>query len=141
MADVTIKKTDLEKLGRTLIKEVYDFFNNEYFITNFPEVREEQKKFEEELVKRRFYNLNMEIVQLPESVSFVCKKMEKDKYKDELNNAIEELKNETLDIHTIYDILNNINLDSEIEEDLYFKNKAFLDISRVYENGHTYLKD
>ena len=32
-------------------------------------------------------------------------------------------------------------LDSEVNEDLYFKNKAFLDIYRVFENGYSYLED
>ena len=33
---VTIKKSDVEKLGRDLIKEVDNFLHNEYIIKSFP---------------------------------------------------------------------------------------------------------
>ena len=39
----------------------------------------------------------------------------------------------------IFETLNNFDLDMEIEEDLYFKNKAFLNLYQVFDTDYTYL--
>ena len=96
---VSIRKSDVERLGKKLMKEVNDFLHDEYIISNFPEMLANQKKFD-------------------------------DKYKSG-----------SLNIEEIYHILLHIDLDDEIDGDLYFKNKAFLDIYRVFETGYTYLQD
>ena len=38
----------------------------------------------------------------------------------------------------IFETLNNFDLDMEIEEDLYFKNKAFLNLYQVFDTDYTY---
>ena len=45
MAAVIIRKKDVEKLGRKLIKEVYDFLHDEYILSTFEEMKEEKKNF------------------------------------------------------------------------------------------------
>ena len=45
------------------------------------------------------------------------------------------------DIEGIYLTLDDLKLDMEIDEDLYYKTKAFLDIFRVFESEYTYLED
>ena len=35
MAAVIIRRKDVERLGHTLLKDLYEFFNNEYILTNF----------------------------------------------------------------------------------------------------------
>ena len=51
------------------------------------------------------------------------------------------MEDEGIDTEGIYQTLNKLKLDMEIDEDLYFKTKAFLDIFRVFESGYIYLKD
>ena len=51
------------------------------------------------------------------------------------------MEDEGIDTEGIYQTLNKLKLDMEIDEDLYFKTKAFLDIFRVFESGYTYLED
>ena len=43
---VTIRKSDVERLGKELIKEVDNFLHDEYIITTFPEMKLDQEKFE-----------------------------------------------------------------------------------------------
>ena len=50
-------------------------------------------------------------------------------------------KGDGVDIEGIYHTLNSLNLNMEIDEDLYFKTKAFLDIFRVFDSSYTYLED
>ena len=39
MAAVKIEKKDVEKLGKDLLKEVFDFFHDEYIMKNFLEMK------------------------------------------------------------------------------------------------------
>ena len=43
---VTIRKSDLERLGKDLMKEIDNFLHDEYILT-FPEMKLDQKKFDE----------------------------------------------------------------------------------------------
>ena len=49
------------------------------------------------------------------------------------------MKDEGIDTEGIYFTLFRLNLDMEIDEDLYFKLKAFLNIYNVFESDHSYL--
>ena len=141
MAAVIIRKKDVERLGRELIKEVYDFLHDDYIITNFEEMKVEQKRFEKDLAYKRFRELNVTTTSSPGSIKWEYKQLEEDKFEEELKSGVEEIKNGTMDIHIIFKILLDTLLDSEVDEDLYFKNKAFLDIYKVFETGYTYLED
>ena len=45
---VTIRKSDVEKLGKDLMKEVDNFLHDEYIMNTFPEVfKSDQKKFDD----------------------------------------------------------------------------------------------
>ena len=60
----------------------------------------------------------------------------------ELNNiSIEDGRVSTNDLEAIFKVVRYINLDREIDEDLFYKAKAFLDIFRVFEVSYTYLDD
>ena len=43
---VTIRKSDVEKLGKDLMKEIDNFLHDEYIITTFPEMILDQKEFD-----------------------------------------------------------------------------------------------
>ena len=141
MAAVIIRKKDVERLGKELIKEVYDFLHDEYILKQFPEFLVKQKRFEKDLAYKRFRELNVTTTSSPGSIKWEYKQLEEDKFEEELKAGVEEIKNGTLDIDVIYKILFETILDSEVDEDLYFKNKAFLDIYRVFKNGYIYLED
>ena len=141
MAAVIIRKKDVERLGRELIKEVFEFLHDEDILKQFPEFLVAQKRFENDLAYKRFRELNVTTTSSPGSIKWEYKQLDKDKFEEELKSVVEEIKNGTMDIHIIFQILLQTLLDSEVNEDLYFKNKAFLDIYRVFETGYSYLED
>ena len=51
------------------------------------------------------------------------------------------MKDNGIDTEGIYHTLLTLNFFKEIDEDLYFKTKAFLDIFRVFEISYMYLED
>ena len=50
---VTIRKSDVEKLGKELIKEIDIFLHDEYIINNFLELKPDQQKFDEGVKKSK----------------------------------------------------------------------------------------
>ena len=101
---VIIRKSDLEKLGKDLMKEIDNFLHYEYILT-FPEMKLDQEQFDR-------------------SVNEL-----KDKYESE-----------SLNIQEIYDILTRINLDDEIDGDLFFKKEAYLNLFQVLFVNYRYLE-
>ena len=97
METVVIRKKDVERLGKELLIEINDIFNDEYILSEFEEMKNEKIKFVENLAKKGD------------------------------------------DIEGIFYTLNSLYFDMEINEDLYFKKRAFLDIFKVFNFGYTYL--
>ena len=62
MAAVIIRKKDVERIGKELLKEVYEFLHNDYILTDFEEMKIEQEKLLKGLVYKEF-----------EKKSFYCK--------------------------------------------------------------------
>ena len=122
--ELVIKKKDIIKLGKDLIKEVYEFLNDDFFKETFPEeINKTANTFNNCLVQRVFGNRD-------------CTTHEKDL--ESLKVLIKEGK---LDIKVIFETLKNLDLDMEIEEDLYFKNRAFLNLYSVFDIDYIYLED
>ena len=103
---VTIRKSDVEKLGKELMKEIDNFLHNEYIIKNFPKMILDQKDFDRSVNKL------------------------KDKY--ESGN---------LDSKEIYHILTGIELDSQLDGDLFFKKEAYLHLFQVLFIDYKYLEN
>ena len=101
---VTIRKSDVERLGKELIKEVDNFLHSNYIINTFPEMKLDQKIFD-----------------------------------DRVNRLKDKFESGSLNIQEIYDLLVKINLDDEIDGDLYYKKESYLDIYRVLIVGYSYL--
>ena len=106
MTAVTIRKSDVERLGKDLIKEVDYFLHDEYIINSFPEMKLDQKKFD-----------------------------------DSTNKLKDKFESGSLNTEEIYHILLEINLDDEIDGDLFFKKEAYLDIYKVLFVNYMYLED
>ena len=141
---VIIKTFDVKRIGKELIKKVYDFLHDyDYILKEFPEFLETQKKFKNDLVYIRFRELNCTITSTNKSIKYEYSKLDESKFEEELKSSVEEIKNGTMDIHIIYEILKDTipSLDFELDEDLYDKIKAFLDIYNVYKYHYHYLED
>ena len=125
MAAVIIRKKDLESLGRKLMKEVYKFLHDEY-ILSFEEMKLEKEKLKKNLVVFNFKSFNFTTVQKGNSWSIKYEDFDKSKYEKELKIIEDEIENESLDINLIFKVLNMLELDMEIDEDLFFKKKMHL---------------
>ena len=138
MAAVIIRKKDVERLGRKLMKEVYEFLHDEYILNNFSEMKLEKQRLEKDLVLFKFESVNYTIVQKENSWSIKYEDFDKSKHEKELKI---EIKNESLDIRLVFKVLNRLKLDNEIDEDLFHKTQAFLNIFEVFDSNYSYLED
>ena len=141
MAAVIIRKKDVERLAKELLNEIFDFLHDEYILTTFPDMEVVKEKFLRDLVLNNFRNFNVTEIRKPNSFEFKYEKFDENKFEEELKCIKKQIKNGTLNTHVIFETLLDLNLDMEIDEDLYFKHKSFLDIYKVFETGYTYLED
>ena len=141
MAAVIIRKRDVDRLGKKVMKEVYEFLHNEYILNNFSEMKLEKQRLEKDLVLFKFESVNYTIVQKENSWSIKYEDFDKSKHEKELKIIEDEIENERLNIKLIFTVLNRLNLDMEIDEDLFYKNEAFLNIFKVFDSKYEYLED
>ena len=141
MAAVIIRKKDVERLGKELVKEVYQFLHDEYILSTFEEMKEEKKNFLRGLVLNKFESVNYTTTQRGNTWSIKYEEFDKSKFDDELKCVKEQIKNGSLDINLIFKTLNSLNLDMKIDEDLYFKTHAFINIFKVFDSNYSYLED
>ena len=129
MAAVIIRKKDVDRLGKELLSEMFNFLHDEYILTEFEEMKEVQKEFLENLVLNHIDSLHRQNQFLEKKDTNYSKLV------------IDAMKNDGIDTEGIYLTVKNLKLDMEIDEDLYFKTKAFIDIFKVFESAYTYLED
>ena len=156
MAAVIIKQKDVKRLGKELLNEMFNFLHDEFILTKFPQMKEVQKQFLKKLTFNHINTLHRqykltdekrkvlakplidELLKINENSSDLEKKI---KVEYEENLVKDAMKDDGIDTEGIYHTLISLNLNKEIDEDLYFKTKAFLDIFRVFETGYSYLED
>lgn len=114
MAAVIIRKKDIVRLGTELLEEMFLLLHNEYMLDQFEELKVLQKVFMDKL---KSINISIE------------------------DGKVSGLKDLSNDIKSIYDVINYINFDMELDEDLYYKKLAYMDIFRVFEDSYSYLDD
>ena len=102
MAAVIIRKKDLERLGRKVVKEVYKFLHDEYILNNFSEMKLEKQRLEKDLVLFKFQSVNYTIVQKENSWSINYEDFDKSKHEEELKIIEDEIENERLDIRLVF---------------------------------------
>ena len=156
MSSVIIRKKELVNFGRKLMKEVYEHVHDSYMIT-FDEVKKERKDFEKYLTKFYYKNkyefelsqketcsstfnkilgeINPEFIQKIEEYE----KLDEIKLEKLLKEIEGKIKNESLHIDVIFDVLNRLHLNNEIDEDLYYEKKAFIKIYEVHKFDYFYL--
>ena len=156
MAAVIIRQKDLKRLGKKLLNEIFDFLHNEYILTEFKQMKKVQEKFLEKLAFNHINTLRRQYKITEEKREELAKPFLDTLFKtDENSSDLEKsardlfisnlvkkaMKNDGVDTEGIYLTLISLNLDMEIDEDLYYKTKAFLDIFRVFETAYSYLED
>ena len=149
MSSCIIQKKDLERLGKNLMKEFYDHIHDDYFLTEFDEVKLKREYYDENLTEKflSFYeNKEKNIKRL----YFDNKRYEdlvKMKTEDLLKKIEGKIKDETLDYKIIYNFLDqmdrelkiNKDIEHEIYEDLFYMKKAFIHMFEVFHYDYKYL--
>ena len=128
MEDIIIKKKDLENLGRKLMKEVYKFLHDEYILT-FEEMKVEKDKIEKYLVTfylRKIYKIDNFLFEKSKYEKYNKELEDESKYKEYLKEIENKIEDESLNIDIIFEVLDLINLEFEIDEDLFDKKKHFV---------------
>ena len=142
MAAVIIRQKDVKRLARELLNEMFEFLHNKYILSEFKEMKEVQKEFLKNLALNHINTLHRKFEITDEKREVLIKP-----FIDELLKICEydsklvksAMEDEGIDTEGIYQTLNKLKLDMEIDEDLCYKTKAFLDIFRVFESGYSYL--
>ena len=141
MAAVIIRKKDVERLGKELLKEIFEFLHDEYILSNFEDMKLQKQNFLKSLVLIKFRRVNYTVKQKGNSWAIEYEKFDESKYEEELKLIKDEIKNECFDISLVFDVLNRVELDGEIAGDLFYKKEAFLNIFKVFDGDYSYLKD
>ena len=141
MSACIIRKKDLDQLGKKLMKKFYNHVYDDYMLT-FDEVKLERDYYDKNLVDKfltfhehkenKYEDLYFENKRYKEIVEMPSK--------DLLKKIEGEIENETLDLKIIYNFLCDLKIDYEIDEDLYYMKKAFINIFNVYYYDYTYLE-
>ena len=141
MAAVIIRKKDVERLGKEVLKEVYEFLHDDYIITDFKEMKIEQEKLLKGLVYKEFEKNHSTVKRSGDSWEFSKEEYDESKYEKDLKRLKSRVENGRINTEVIFETLYDINLDDEIDEDLYYKTKAFLNIYKVFDQDCSYLED
>ena len=143
MAAVIIRKKDVERLGKEVLKEMNDFLHDEYILSEFEEMKKEQEKFLENLAFNHINSLDRHDEITDEKREELSKPFEDsliNKKDENVSNLVKDaMKDDGVDTEGIYHTLNSLNLNMEINEDLYFKTQAFLNIFSVFDVQYYYL--
>ena len=140
MAAVIIRKKDVERLGKEVLKEVYEFLHDDYIVNTFEEMKEDQKKFLKYLVLTGFRD-NKSLKTKVENDKLVFEIIDENKFEEDVKSLKSRVENGSLTTEEIYDILVDIKLDDEIDGDLFYKKEAFLDIFSVFNVSYMELED
>ena len=123
--EIILKKSDIEKYGRKIMKKVYKFLHDDY-ILSFEEMKVEKDKIEKYLVNyylRMIYKIDVFIFEKDKYDNYNKELEDESKCKNYLKEIVAKIENESLDIDIIFKVLNNIELEFEIDEDLYYEKK------------------
>ena len=134
MAAVIIRQKDLKRLGKELLNEIFEFLHDEYVLTEFKKIKEVKEKFLDNLILNHINTLKRRFVISEEQrQELINKKSSLEELK------VNAMKDDGIDTEGIFHTLNSLNLNMGINEDLYYKTKAFLNIFRVFDISYIYL--
>ena len=142
MSSVVIFKNDLDYLGKILMKEFYHQIHEDYFLKEFEEVRLKRKYYDENLTKEflSFYKNQEKNIKSFYFDNKRYKDLVEMKTEDLLKKIETKIKDETLNVNIIFEFFErmdkkleiNKDIDFEIDEDLFFMMKKFINIYNVF---------
>ena len=142
MSSVVIFKNDLDYLGKILMKEFYHQIHEDYFLKEFEEVRLKRKYYDENLTKEflSFYENQEKNIKSLYFDNKRYKDLAEMKTEDLLKKIETKIKDETLNVNIIFEFFERMNkkleinkdIDFEIDEDLFFMMKKFINIYNVF---------
>ena len=140
---VVINKKDLTRLGNNVLKELYEFFNDEYMLT-YPEVKEEGTNFINKLITAEFEKKNYILIQREYSTSIINERIGMDEFNKRLKCLKDRIENGKISLDIIIEAIRQIeykNGMNELDEDLHGKVSSFVNIYNVFTCDYSYLKD
>ena len=137
MDEVVIKKKDVDRLAKELLKEIFDFLHDEFILNKFEKMKIVQLKFLNNLVFNHVIYANKKGELSKQFLESFCNKKEFE-YTSKLVD--EAMKDDGIDTKGIYQTIKNIQLDMEEDEDLYYKKIAFIHIYNVVDGDYKYLE-
>ena len=141
MAACIIRKKDLDQIGKKLMKKFYYHLYDEYMLT-FDEVKLERDYYDKNLVDK-FLNFYKHKEENFKKLYFGNKRYEeivKMSPEDLLKKIEGKILDETLDVEIIFNFLDGLKLDVELDEDLWYMKRAFINIFNVYHYDYHYLE-
>ena len=137
MDEVVIKKKDVDRLAKELLKEIFDFLHDEFILNKFEKMKIVQLKFLNNLVFNHviYANKKGEL-----SKQFLESFFNKKEFEYTSKLVDEAMKDDGIDTIGIYQTIKNIQLDMEADEDLYYKKIAFIHIYNVVDGDYKYLE-
>ena len=142
MSSCIIQKKDLKKLGKKLMKEFYYHLHDEYMLKEFDEVKLKRKYYDENLTKEflSFYENQEKNIKSLYFDNKRYKDLVEMKTEDLLKKIETKIKDETLNVNIIFKFFERMNkkleinkdIDFEIDEDLFFMMKKFINIYNVF---------
>ena len=139
MAAVIIREKDLDRLAKETLKEVFDFLNNDYIVTTFEEMKEEQKVLLQNLVLNHIKTLHRQFKITKEKRDELIETFRSKLFEYDSQLVKDAMEDKGVDTEGIYFTLLDVKLIDELEEDLHAKKHAFLDIYRVFDSRHNFL--
>ena len=140
---VVINKKDLTRLGNNVLKELYEFFNDEYMLT-YPEVKEESRSFIKKLITAEFEKKNYILIQREDSMNIIHEQIGQDEFDKKLKCLKDRIENGEISLDIIIEAIRQIeykNGMNELGEDLHGKVSSFENIYNVFTYDYKYLKD
>ena len=137
MDEVVIKKKDVDRLAKELLKEIFDFLHDEFILNKFEKMKIVQLKFLNNLVFNHviYANKKGEL-----SKQFLESFFNKKEFEYTSKLVDEAMKDDGIDTIGIYQTIKNIQLDMEADEDLHYKKIAFIHIYNVVDGDYKYLE-
>ena len=137
---VVIFKKDLDSFGKSLMKEVYSYLHDDYFLT-YDITKKLRKDWDKYLVEKfkNFHKGNK--FKFDCFYSKVLKYEDLDKMNDEdlLKKIESEIKKLNIDLEIVDYVLDKLEIEPDLTEDLYYEKRAFINFYNTYHYHQSYL--
>ena len=89
----------------------------------------------------KFRSVNFTTKQKGNTWSIEYEEFDESKYEEELKLIKDEIDKGSIKTDLIFSTLNNLDLDMEIENNLFYKVEGFINIFKVFDGNYSYLED